>query len=75
MVRTKDTTAATYEADPAGANRAQRLLGHLRHTRYLFYFAVVSTLLAAALVMLYGTVQIVVSSLISRSRRPTRWAP
>jgi hypothetical protein len=38
---------------------AQRLLGHLRHARYLFYFAVGSTLLAAALVMLYGTVQIV----------------
>jgi len=54
---------------------AQRLLGRLRHARYLFSLAVVSTLLAAALVMLYGTVQIVVSSLISRSRRPTRWAP
>jgi uncharacterized membrane protein YqhA len=38
---------------------AQRLLGPLRHARYLFYFAVLSTLLAAALVMLYGTVQIV----------------
>jgi uncharacterized membrane protein YqhA len=39
---------------------AQRLLGRLRHARYLFSLAVVSTLLAAALVMLYGTVQIVV---------------
>jgi uncharacterized membrane protein YqhA len=38
---------------------AQRLLGPLRHSRYLFYFAVGSTLLAAALVMLYGTVQLV----------------
>ena len=60
MARTKDTTPATYETGPAAASRAQRLLGYLRHTRYLFYFAVLSTLLAAALVMLYGTVQIVV---------------
>ena len=59
MVRTKDTTPATYETDPA-ASMAQRLLGHLRHSRFLFYFAVLSTLLAVALVMLYGTVQIVV---------------
>ena len=59
MVWTKDTTPATYETDP-GAGMAIRLLGHLRHSRYLFYFAVVSTLLAVALVMLYGTVQIVV---------------
>jgi uncharacterized membrane protein YqhA len=50
---------AAYERDPASASMAQRLLGHLRHSRYLFYFAVGSTLLAAALVMLYGTVQIV----------------
>ncbi|HTE69518.1 MAG TPA: YqhA family protein [Actinomycetes bacterium] len=60
MARTKDTTPATYQTGPAAASRAQRLLGYLRHTRYLFYFAVLSTLLAAALVMLYGTVQIVV---------------
>jgi uncharacterized membrane protein YqhA len=60
VVRTKGTTPATYETGPAAASRAQRLLGYLRHTRYLFYLAVVSTLLAAALVMLYGTVQIVV---------------
>ena len=59
MVWTKDTTPATYETDP-GASMAIRLLGHLRHSRYLFYFAVVSTLFAVALVMLYGTVQIVV---------------
>jgi uncharacterized membrane protein YqhA len=38
---------------------AQRLLGRLRHARYLFSLAVVSTLLATALVMLYGTVQLV----------------
>jgi hypothetical protein len=43
----KDTTPATYETDPA-ASMAQRLLGHLRHSRYLFYFAVLSTLLAVA---------------------------
>jgi uncharacterized membrane protein YqhA len=59
VARTKDTTPATYETHPAGASMAQRLLGRLRHARYLFFFAVVSTLLAAALVMLYGTVQIV----------------
>jgi uncharacterized membrane protein YqhA len=58
--RTKDTTSATYSTDPAAASMAQRLLGHLRHSRYLFYLAVLSTLLAAALVMVYGTVQIVV---------------
>jgi uncharacterized membrane protein YqhA len=60
VARTKDTTPATYETRSAAASRARRLLGYLRHTRYLFYLAVVSTLLAAALVMLYGTVQIVV---------------
>ena len=59
MARTKNTTPATYETHPAAASMAQRLLGRLRHARYLFFFAVVSTLLAAALVMLYGTVQIV----------------
>jgi uncharacterized membrane protein YqhA len=61
VVRMKDTTPATYDTGrPPAASMAQRLLGHLRHTRYLFYLAVLSTLLAAALVMLYGTVQIVV---------------
>jgi uncharacterized membrane protein YqhA len=59
VVWTEDTTPATYETHPAAASRAQRLLGYLRHTRYLFFFAVLSTLLAAALVLLYGTVQIV----------------
>jgi uncharacterized membrane protein YqhA len=59
VARTEDTTPATYEAHPAAASMAQRLLGHLRHARYLFYLAVGSTLLAAALVMLYGTVQVV----------------
>jgi uncharacterized membrane protein YqhA len=60
VARTEDTTPATYETHPAAASMAQRLLGRLRHARYLFSFAVGSTLLAAALVMLYGTVQIVV---------------
>jgi uncharacterized membrane protein YqhA len=59
VARTKDTTPATYHSGPAAASTAQRLLGHLRHARYLFLFAVGSTLLAAALVMLYGTVQLV----------------
>jgi uncharacterized membrane protein YqhA len=59
VARTEDTTPARYETHPAAAGMAQRLLGSLRHARYLFYFAVGSTLLAAALVMLYGTVQIV----------------
>jgi uncharacterized membrane protein YqhA len=59
VARTKNTTPATYETHPAAASMAQRLLGRLRHARYLFFFAVVSTLLAAALVMLYGTVQLV----------------
>ena len=59
MARTEDTTPATYETHPAAASMVQRLLGPLRHARYLFYFAVLSTLLAAALVMIYGTVQIV----------------
>jgi uncharacterized membrane protein YqhA len=59
VARTKDTTPATYPTHPAAASMTQRLLGRLRHVRYLFFFAVGSTLLAAALVMLYGTVQIV----------------
>ena len=59
MARTEDTTPATYQSHPAAASMGQRLLGHLRHTRYLFYLAVPSTLLAVALVMVYGTVQIV----------------
>ena len=59
MARTKNTTPATHEAGPAAASMAQRLLGRLRHARYLFSLAVVSTLLATALVMLYGTVQLV----------------
>jgi uncharacterized membrane protein YqhA len=59
VARTEDTTPASYETHPAASSMAQRLLGQLRHARYLFYFAVGSTLLAAALVMLYGTVQIV----------------
>jgi uncharacterized membrane protein YqhA len=59
VARTEDTTPATYETHPAAASMAQRLLGRLRHARYLFSLAVVSTLLAAALVMLYGTLQIV----------------
>jgi hypothetical protein len=56
---------------------AQRLLGRLRHVRYLFYFAVVSTLLAAALVMLYGTVQIVafVVELVRHGNISNQWAP
>jgi uncharacterized membrane protein YqhA len=46
--------------DPPGPPAmAQRLLGHLRHSRYLFFLAVGSTLLAAALVMGYGTAQMV----------------
>jgi uncharacterized membrane protein YqhA len=59
VARTEDTTPATYQTPPAAASMAQRLFGHLRHARYLFYFAIGSTLLAVALVMLYGTVQIV----------------
>ena len=59
MARTEDTTSATYETHPVGASMAQRLLGRLRHARYLFSLAVVSTLLAVALVMVYGTVQLV----------------
>ena len=75
MARTKDTTPATYESGPATASRAQRLLGHLRHSRYLFYLAVLSTLLAAALVMLYGTVQIVafVVELVRHGSISNRW--
>jgi uncharacterized membrane protein YqhA len=60
VARTKNTTPATYETDPAAASMAKRLLGHLRHSRYLFYLAVPSTLLAAALVIIYGTLQIVI---------------
>jgi uncharacterized membrane protein YqhA len=59
VARTEDTTPATYETRAAPASMARRLLGRLRHARYLFSFAVASTLLAAALVMLYATVQIV----------------
>jgi uncharacterized membrane protein YqhA len=59
VARTKDTTPARYETHPAAASMARRLLGPLRHARYLLFFAVLSTLLAAALVVLYGTVQIV----------------
>ena len=59
VARTEDTTPATYQTPPPAASMAQRLFGHLRHARYLFYFAIGSTLLAVALVMLYGTVQIV----------------
>jgi uncharacterized membrane protein YqhA len=59
VARTKDPTPATYETHPAAVSMVQRLLGPLRHARYLFFLAVLSTLLAAALVMLYGTVQIV----------------
>jgi uncharacterized membrane protein YqhA len=59
VARTEDTTPATYQTHPAAASMGQRLLGHLRHARYLFYLAVPSTLLAVALVMVYGTVQIV----------------
>jgi uncharacterized membrane protein YqhA len=59
VARTKDTTPASYGTRPGPAGMAQRLLRHLRHARYLFYFAVASTLLAAALVMVYGTVQLV----------------
>jgi uncharacterized membrane protein YqhA len=59
VARTEDTTPATYQTHPPAASMGQRLLGHLRHARYLFYLAVPSTLLAVALVMVYGTVQIV----------------
>ena len=62
-MRTEDTTPATHATGPAAPGMAQRLLGHLRHARYLFFFAVVSTVLAVALVMLYGTLQIVVFAL------------
>jgi uncharacterized membrane protein YqhA len=58
VVRTKDTTPVTYETGSAAARMVRRLLGPLRHSRYLIYLAVGSTLLAAALVMVYGTVQI-----------------
>jgi uncharacterized membrane protein YqhA len=59
VARTKDTTPATYQTGPAATSMAQRLLGHLRYARYLVYLAVLSTLLAVALVMVYGTVQLV----------------
>ena len=59
MARTKDTTPATHQTGPAAPSMAQRLLGHLRYARYLVYLAVLSTLLAVALVMVYGTVQLV----------------
>jgi len=59
VARTKDTTPATHQTGPAAASMAQRLLGHLRYARYLVYLAVLSTLLAVALVMVYGTVQLV----------------
>jgi uncharacterized membrane protein YqhA len=75
VARTEDTTPATSETHPAAASMAQRLLGRLRHVRYLFYFAVVSTLLAAALVMLYGTVQIVafVVELVRHGNISNQW--
>jgi uncharacterized membrane protein YqhA len=59
VARTKDTTPATHQTGPAAPSMAQRLLGHLRYARYLVYLAVLSTLLAVALVMVYGTVQLV----------------
>jgi uncharacterized membrane protein YqhA len=75
VARTEDSTPATYQTHPPAAGRAQRLLGYLRHTRYLFYLAVLSTLLAAALVMLYGTVQIVafVVDLVRHGSISNRW--
>jgi uncharacterized membrane protein YqhA len=75
VARTKNTTPATYDTGPAGASRSRRLLGYLRHTRYLFYFAVGSTLLATALVMIYGTVQIVafVVELVRHGSISDRW--
>jgi uncharacterized membrane protein YqhA len=59
VARTKDTTPATYQTHPAAASMTRRLLRHLRHTRYVFSLAVGSTLLAAVLVMVYGSVQLV----------------
>jgi uncharacterized membrane protein YqhA len=75
VARTEDSTPATYQTHPPAAGRAQRLLGYLRHTRYLFYLAVLSTLLAAALVMLYGTVHIVafVVDLVRHGSINNRW--
>jgi hypothetical protein len=58
VARTEDTTPATNGTHPAAASMAQRLLGRLRHARYLFSLAVVSTLLAAALVMLYVLIRL-----------------
>jgi uncharacterized membrane protein YqhA len=75
VARTKDTTPATSPTHPAVAGRSRRLLGYLRHTRYLFYLAVGSTLLAAALVMLYGTAQTVafVVELVRHGSLSSRW--
>jgi uncharacterized membrane protein YqhA len=50
---------AAYQEDPADAKQAGRLLRPLRLTRYLFFLAVLSTLLAAVLVMIHGAVEIV----------------
>jgi uncharacterized membrane protein YqhA len=74
VARTEDTTPATYQTRPA-AGRAHRLLGQLRHSRYLFYLAVLSTLLAAAVVMLYGTVQLVafVVELVRHGSISSQW--
>jgi uncharacterized membrane protein YqhA len=58
VARTENTTSAAYQSDSVDAKRAERLLGPLRLTRYLFYFAVLSTLLAAVLAMIYGTLEI-----------------
>jgi uncharacterized membrane protein YqhA len=75
VARTKDTTPAAYEPGPAAGSMAQRLLGQLRHSRYLLYFAVGSTLLAAALVILYGTVQLIafVVELVRHGSISTHW--
>jgi uncharacterized membrane protein YqhA len=59
VARTRNTTSAAYEMDSADAKRAERLLAPLRLTRYLFYVAVHSTLLAAILAMIYGALDII----------------
>jgi uncharacterized membrane protein YqhA len=75
VARTEDTTPATYPTRPAAASRARRLIGYLRHARYLFYFAVGSTFLAAVLVTLYGTAQLVafVVELVRHGSIDTQW--